>query len=85
MGHPRFKGNFKAEAVKQITEREPHAEPFRGKTNVTHVSGSYRNLWRRGGDSNPRYACAYAAFRVRCDRPLCHLSVLVDGCRSLAA
>jgi hypothetical protein len=23
---------------------------------------------------NPRYGCPYAAFRVRCDRPLCHLS-----------
>ncbi len=30
--------------------------------------------WRRGRDSNPRYACAYSAFRVRRDRPLCHLS-----------
>jgi hypothetical protein len=30
--------------------------------------------WRRGGDSNPRYACTYAAFRVRCIQPLCHLS-----------
>jgi hypothetical protein len=30
--------------------------------------------WRRGRDSNPRYACTYSAFRVRRDRPLCHLS-----------
>jgi hypothetical protein len=30
--------------------------------------------WRRGRDLNPRYGCPYAAFRVRCDRPLCHLS-----------
>ena len=30
--------------------------------------------WRRGRDSNPRYTCAYFAFRVRRDRPLCHLS-----------
>ncbi len=30
--------------------------------------------WRRGGDSNPRYGCPYAAFRVRCIQPLCHLS-----------
>ena len=36
------------------------------------------SLWRRGWDSNPRYPCRYAAFRVRCIRPLCHLS----GCRS---
>jgi hypothetical protein len=32
-------------------------------------------MWRRGGDSNPRYGCPYAAFRVRCIQPLCHLSV----------
>ncbi len=30
--------------------------------------------WRRGGDSNPRYPCEYAAFRVRCFQPLSHLS-----------
>src|SRR5262249_58485760 len=32
------------------------------------------NSWRRGRDSNPRYGCPYAAFRVRCIQPLCHLS-----------
>src|ERR1700688_4278227 len=36
---------------------------------VPHVLG-----WRRGRDSNPRYGCPYAAFRVRCIQPLCHLS-----------
>ena len=30
--------------------------------------------WRRGWVSNPRYGCPYAAFRVRCFRPLSHLS-----------
>src|SRR5665213_242254 len=30
--------------------------------------------WRRGRDSNPRYGYPYAAFRVRCIQPLCHLS-----------
>src|SRR5438477_538414 len=35
-------------------------------------------LWRRGRDSNPRYGCPYAAFRVRCIQPLCHLSELSD-------
>lgn len=30
--------------------------------------------WRRGRDSNPRYGYPYSAFRVRRDRPLCHLS-----------
>ena len=29
---------------------------------------------RRGWDSNPRYPCEYAAFRVRCFQPLSHLS-----------
>lgn len=33
-----------------------------------------RKPWRRGWDSNPRYPCEYAAFRVRCFRPLSHLS-----------
>ena len=32
-------------------------------------------FWRRGRDSNPRYGCPYAAFRVRCIQPLCHLSI----------
>src|ERR1700684_2382640 len=36
----------------------------------------YKDDWRRGRDSNPRYGCPYAAFRVRCIRPLCHLSGL---------
>ena len=39
-----------------------------------------RNDWRRGRDSNPRYACAYFAFRVRRDRPLCHLSACLKAC-----
>ena len=34
-------------------------------------------IWRRGRDSNPRYPYEYSAFRVRCDRPLCHLSARV--------
>ena len=37
-----------------------------------------------GGDSNPRYACAYSAFRVRRDRPLCHLSGAVREIEKLA-
>src|SRR5215469_8563660 len=34
--------------------------------------------WRRGRDSNPRYPCEYAAFRVRCFQPLSHLSEAVS-------
>ena len=46
---------------------------------------------RRGWDSNPRYGCPYAAFRVRCFRPLSHLSAgpgagrIEPGVRSDAA
>src|SRR6266508_292529 len=37
--------------------------------------------WRRGWDSNPRYGCPYAAFRVRCFQPLSHLSA-AEGARA---
>ena len=41
--------------------------------------------WRRGWDSNPRYACTHNGFRDRPDRPLRHLSSqaaerLIRGC-----
>src|SRR5689334_2944719 len=36
-------------------------------------------IWRRGSDSNPRYPCEYAAFRVRCFQPLIHLSGARNG------
>jgi hypothetical protein len=35
--------------------------------------------WRTGRDSNPRYSCPYAAFRVRCFQPLSHLSARASG------
>src|ERR1700681_3290629 len=41
--------------------------------------------WRRGRDSNPRYGYPYAAFRVRCIQPLCHLSVELSSARARAA
>ena len=34
-----------------------------------------KDQWRRGWDSNPRYACTHNGFRDRPDRPLWHLSV----------
>ena len=46
----------------------------RPKTRTSYMS--VLNSWRRGRDSNPRYGCPYSAFRVRRDRPLCHLSVV---------
>src|SRR5256885_14731182 len=38
-------------------------------------------MWRRGWDSNPRYACAYSGFRDRHVQPLRHLS----GCAHLTS
>ena len=38
--------------------------------------------WRRGRDSNPRWSCPHAAFRVRCIRPLCHLSARCEEPRA---
>src|ERR1700754_2955315 len=48
--------------------------PSRHATSVAR-----RNSWRRGRDSNPRYPCEYAAFRVRCFQPLSHLSAVPQG------
>ena len=36
--------------------------------------GLSRARWRRGWDSNPRYARAHAGFQDRCLKPLGHLS-----------
>ena len=33
-------------------------------------------LWRRGWDSNPRWALTHSGFRDRCTNPLCDLSVI---------
>jgi site-specific DNA recombinase len=44
-----------------------------GKSGVNSVP-TQGLKWRRGRDSNPRYSCPYAAFRVRCFQPLSHLS-----------
>ncbi len=35
--------------------------------------------WRRGRDSNPRWAFTQSGFQDRRDRPLCHLSALQTG------
>ncbi len=44
-----------------------------GKTGVNSVP-TQGLKWRRGWDSNPRYACTHNGFRDRPDRPLWHLS-----------
>lgn len=40
---------------------------------------SLRSNLRRGRDSNPRFSFPNAAFRVRCLRPLSHLSVVTNA------
>src|SRR5262245_56165772 len=45
---------------------------------------SAKQGWRRGRDSNPRYSCPYAAFRVRCFQPLSHLSVAANPRKRIA-
>jgi hypothetical protein len=55
--------------------------PPRQICNVSGAAFTWKNgMWRRGWDSNPRYPCRYAAFRVRCIRPLCHLSACANAC-----
>jgi site-specific DNA recombinase len=43
------------------------------KSATSGVRSSVLN-WRRGWDSNPRYACTHNGFRDRHNRPLCHPS-----------
>src|SRR3954467_14848033 len=53
---------------------EQSGEDGRLVKNLQHNPLFSRADWRRGRDSNPRYPCEYAAFRVRCFQPLSHLS-----------
>src|SRR5579883_3024278 len=39
-----------------------------------HILDLSERKWRRGWDSNPRYACTHNGFRDRPNRPLWHLS-----------
>src|SRR6266851_2568494 len=57
------------EVLAKTTPTTGFPEGVGGPENRGHL-----RRWRRGRDLNPRYGCPYAAFRVRCDRPLCHLS-----------
>ncbi len=52
------------------SRRIKKAAPFKNVWIIRPLEGP----WRRGGDSNPRWACTHAAFRVRYNQPLCHLS-----------
>src|SRR5450756_869438 len=40
--------------------------------------------WRRGRDSNPRWAFTHSGFQDRRNRPLCHLSDRRLACRAVA-
>ena len=78
-----------ARTASRASQRKPQPKFFkqhRGFAGSLVVSKSLyitdAYAWRRGRDSNPRYGCPYAAFRVRCDRPLCHLSVAASGANS---
>ena len=56
-----------------LIRRNTH--PYLMVLSVTYVSGPDTLFyWRTGWDSNPRSPCRLAAFRVRCHRPLDHLS-----------
>src|SRR6266446_1924352 len=64
------------------TNTDVSRPPFglhRGKSAVLGLTGTYWDgSWRRGWDSNPRYACAYSGFRDRHVQPLRHLSGWAD-------
>lgn len=71
----------------EVAEGEVRIMGSKSRLLQTLVAGSCVNSvptqglkWRRGWDSNPRYPCRYAAFRVRCIRPLCHLSACANAC-----
>src|SRR4029078_6289802 len=55
-----------------IEKTREHRPEYEGPADRREISSERR--WRRGWDSNPRYGCPYAAFRVRYIQPLCHLS-----------
>jgi hypothetical protein len=57
-----------------LSSERPDFTPQIGDNNYCNISFLEPGGWRRGRDSNPRYGCPYAAFRVRCIQPLCHLS-----------
>ena len=74
-GNSRFKSESPVgftEALRRISLTPPRVSVDSAvETDSPSIS---RSCWRRGRDSNPRWSCPHAAFRVRCIRPLCHLS-----------
>ncbi len=72
----------------EVAEGEVRIMGSKSRLLQTLVAGSGVNSvptqglkWRRRRDSNPRYPCEYAAFRVRCIQPLCHFSACGRPCR----
>jgi hypothetical protein len=52
---------------------------FRWSTGPKSAIGNRQFLWRRGWDSNPRWALTHSGFRDRCTNPLCDLSACLFG------
>jgi hypothetical protein len=76
-------------AVAEIAETPTDAQRRRPSGTQRQAIAERWVRWRRGWDSNPRYACTHNGFRDRPDRPLWHLSgaPLIGGrfCRGNSA
>ena len=62
----------------RISNCEMQSTPGSTKLTVLQIriskSAIRNSLWRRGWDSNPRWALTHSGFRDRCTNPLCDLS-----------
>src|SRR5262249_33181620 len=65
---------FELEGLCGCTGPQPKSRAARGTSTATN----FRNKWRRGRDSNPRYPSRYGRFRGGSFQPLTHLSA--RGC-----
>ena len=64
--------------IKAILQSLSYWGPIMGTRHIRNkLSNDFNVYWRRGWDSNPRWACTHSGFRDRRDRPLRHLSVPV--------
>ena len=64
------------ETAKPVIRSLPESAQMLGSFTLSILIGEFwtQDQWRRGWDSNPRYACTHNGFRDRPDRPLWHLS-----------
>src|SRR5439155_13909015 len=64
----------------RISNCEMQSTPGSTKLTVLQIriskSAIRNSLWRRGWDSNPRWALTHSGFRDRCTNPLCDLSAI---------